>query len=106
MLASIGLSEPDLLCGMHLPIEYHEDNLPPRDSLFDQRHNNCSGKHAGSLGYCRMHGYDCGDYLAIAHPLQRDIIQVITRLSGRRSSGVERMDAVRRISVCRCHAWR
>uniref|UniRef100_E1T9L4 L-asparaginase II n=1 Tax=Burkholderia sp. (strain CCGE1003) TaxID=640512 RepID=E1T9L4_BURSG len=86
MLSKIGVSERDLCCGLHLPIQYREDNLPPVGSYFDQRHNNCSGKHTGFLGYCRMHGYDHSDYVAAGHPLQQDIIQQIERLSGVRKS--------------------
>ena len=86
MLSKIGLSERDLRCGVHLPIQYGEDNLPPAGSCFDQRHNNCSGKHTGFLGYCCMHGHDHTDYVADGHPLQQDIVREIERLSGLRTS--------------------
>ena len=86
MLSKIDLSEHDLRCGVHLPIQYGEDNLPPTGSRFDQRHNNCSGKHAGFLGYCCMHGHGHADYVADGHPLQQDIVQEIERLSGVRAS--------------------
>ncbi|MBB3262361.1 MULTISPECIES: asparaginase [Paraburkholderia] len=86
MLSKIGLLERDLRCGVHLPIQYGEDNLPPGGSRFDQRHNNCSGKHAGFLGYCCMHRHDHADYVADSHPLQQDIVREIERLSGLRTS--------------------
>lgn len=80
LLKKLGRSEADLQCGCHLPIQYGDHNLPPLGSVFDQRHHNCSGKHAGFLGYCALHGH-ARDYLAPAHPLQRDIRQTIARLA-------------------------
>ncbi|PLZ01229.1 asparagine amidohydrolase [Burkholderia sp. WAC0059] len=86
MLAKVGVEESDLRCGVHLPLQYSDDNLPPHGSLFDQRHNNCSGKHTGFLGYCCMHGHSLGDYLAPDHPLQRDIAGEVAALSGLREA--------------------
>lgn len=80
LLEKISKSEADLRCGCHLPIQYGEDNLPPLGSTFDQRHNNCSGKHAGFLGYCSLHGHN-QNYLDPDHPLQLDIRQSIARLA-------------------------
>ncbi|HEY2606858.1 MAG TPA: asparaginase [Paraburkholderia sp.] len=82
MLAKIGMAESDLRCGVHMPDHYGENNLPPRGSVFDQRHHNCSGKHTGFLGYCCMHGYARASYLERDHPLQREIGQTVARLSG------------------------
>ncbi|KEZ02185.1 asparagine amidohydrolase [Burkholderia sp. MSh2] len=86
MLSKIGLSEQDLRCGVHMPIQYGEDNLPPAGSRFDQRHNNCSGKHAGFLGYCCLHRHTHTDYVADTHPLQQGIVREIEQLSGLRAS--------------------
>ena len=43
----------------------------PAGATFDQRHNNCSGKHAGFLAYCRMTETPLDTYLDDGHPLQR-----------------------------------
>lgn len=80
MLEKIGKSEADLRCGCHLPIQYSQHNLPPSGSVFDQRHNNCSGKHAGFLGFCSLHGLQ-QNYLEQDHPLQVDIRQGVARLA-------------------------
>ncbi|HTR06036.1 MAG TPA: asparaginase [Paraburkholderia sp.] len=86
MLAKINVAEPDLRCGVHIPNYYNENNLPPRGSFFDQRHHNCSGKHAGFLGYCCMHGYAHAQYLERDHELQRQISRNVSRLSGESES--------------------
>ncbi|NML31515.1 asparaginase [Paraburkholderia antibiotica] len=82
MLAKIGMAESDLRCGVHMPDHYGESNLPPRGSVFDQRHHNCSGKHAGFLGYCCMHGYARASYLDREHELQQEIGREVARLAG------------------------
>jgi L-asparaginase II len=81
MLAKIGASEVELQCGVHLPDYYGENNLPPRGSVFDQRHHNCSGKHTGFLGYCCMHGYLREHYLESDHPLQQQITHEVAALA-------------------------
>nr|WP_229631982.1 asparaginase [Pseudomonas quercus] len=80
LLEKISKSEPDLRCGCHLPIRYGEHNLPPFGSTFDQRYNNCSGKHAGFLGYCSLHGYN-QNYLDPDHPLQVNIREEVAMLA-------------------------
>ncbi|MFM0201926.1 asparaginase [Paraburkholderia fungorum] len=82
MLAKIGMAESDLRCGVHMPDHYSEDNLPPRGSVFDQRHHNCSGKHTGFLGYCCMHGYARAGYLERDHELQQEITRGVAALAG------------------------
>ena len=81
MLAKIRHEVTDLGCGCHLPDFYGADNLPPAGFHFDQRHHNCSGKHAGFLAYCRLHGLASDSYLAPDHPLQRDIQRVVASLT-------------------------
>jgi L-asparaginase II len=82
MLAKIGLTESDLLCGVHMPDHYSEHNLPASGSVFDQRHHNCSGKHTGFLGYCCMHGYARASYLERDHELQQAIGREVATLTG------------------------
>ncbi len=108
MLARIGAAEADLRCGMHVPIQYGEDNFPPRGTLFDQRPNNCSGKHAGFLGFCCMHGYGQEGYLNTDHPLQQEITREVASLAGLTQSdlwfGTDGCSAP--TSACRCGVWR
>jgi L-asparaginase II len=82
MLGKIGAAESDLRCGVHMPDHYNENNLPPRGSVFDQRHHNCSGKHTGFLGYCCMHGYARAQYLDREHELQQQISRDVAKLAG------------------------
>lgn len=84
MLTRIGRSHASLQCGCHVPLRFSYGGLtPPADLQFDERHNNCSGKHSGFLGYCVQHGLALDDHLSPAHPLQRAIRQsvaAVTRL--------------------------
>jgi L-asparaginase II len=49
---------------------------------FDERYNNCSGKHTGFLGYCVQHGLPLKGHLESAHPLQQAIRRQVTRVTG------------------------
>jgi len=74
ILAQLGLSEADLQCGCHVPTYYATvGEKPPANARFTQLHHNCSGKHAGMLAWCRLHGVSHQHYLAHDHPLQARI---------------------------------
>ena len=78
MLARIGCNCSSLQCGCHTPLRFSYGGLtPPADAKFDERHNNCSGKHAGFLAYCVQHGLALKDHLLPAHPLQQSIRQAV-----------------------------
>jgi L-asparaginase II len=65
MLAAIKLPYKALRCGCHLPGIYTSGGqTPPLNPVFDERHNNCSGKHSGMLAYCVQHGLPADDYIA------------------------------------------
>jgi L-asparaginase II len=81
MLQKIECTEHDLGCGCHLPERFQKGEAPPAGFVPDQRHNNCSGKHAGFLAYCRMAGLSLNDYLDPTHPLQREIVKVVCDLA-------------------------
>jgi L-asparaginase II len=83
MLHKAGCSEGDLQCGCHLPIAYSgtDKQIPPVSS-FSQLHNNCSGKHAGFLAYCRQHGLDVRSYLEPDHSLQHAVRAAVAHFSG------------------------
>lgn len=82
MLEKAGCTEHDLGCGCHLPERFANGEAVPPGFAIDQRHNNCSGKHAGFLAYCRMGGHSRHDYLDPLHTLQREIVKVVSDLSG------------------------
>ena len=82
MLTRIGHSHASLQCGCHVPLRFSYGGLtPPANLQFDERHNNCSGKHAGFLGYCVQHGLALKDHLLPAHPLQQSIRQAVASVT-------------------------
>ena len=71
MLASVGKDYHALQCGCHRPL-FAELGLGPLPPGFvpDERHNNCSGKHAGFVAHCVLKGLPLEGHLDPAHPLQ------------------------------------
>ena len=83
MLAKAGLGTSALRCGCHVPGLFAAlETCPPPGAVFDPRHNNCSGKHAGFLAYCVQHGLTLDDYIDPAHPLQLAIRRDVARATG------------------------
>jgi L-asparaginase II len=82
MLTRIGQSHTRLQCGCHVPLRFSYGGLtPPADLRFDERHNNCSGKHAGFLAYCVQHGLPLDHHLEPVHPLQKAIRQSVAAVT-------------------------
>ena len=81
MLDKAGLDYKTLQCGCHVPY-YVELGVGPAPATIDERHNNCSGKHAGFLSACVQQGWPLGNYLAPAHPLQQAIRREVARAVG------------------------
>lgn len=46
----------------------------------DQLFNDCSGKHAGFLAVCRKKGYTVKDYLEAEHPVQKEVLDIISKV--------------------------
>ena len=87
MLHKAGCAETHLQCGCHVPIHYATLNTQPvPGDTFTQLHNNCSGKHAGFLAFCRQHGHPTENYLDPAHPLQREIRSSLADITGMKES--------------------
>ncbi len=83
MLEKANLTYKALRCGCHVPAIFEAlGTAPPADLVYDERHNNCSGKHAGFLAYCVQHGLSLDDYEAPAHPLQAAIRRDVARATG------------------------
>ena len=83
ILARSGNAPSRLRCGCHVPYVFETTGRPvPPDARFDARHHNCSGKHAGFLAWCTLHGASHDDYLEPSHPLQRRIRDELGRLLG------------------------
>jgi L-asparaginase II len=81
MLDKSGLTYKTLQCGCHVPY-YVEAGVGPAPAVVDERHNNCSGKHAGFLAHCVQQGWPVGNYLAPGHPLQQAIRREVARAVG------------------------
>lgn len=74
MLARAGVGEARLRCGCHVPHRFASLGQTPEPGLrFTQVENNCSGKHAGFLAWCALHGAPFDSYLDPGHPLQAAI---------------------------------
>ena len=87
MLEKTGLTYKALRCGCHVPGIFSQlEVAPPADLAYDERHNNCSGKHAGFLAYCVQHGLSLNDYIAPDHPLQQAIRRDVARAVGMEAS--------------------
>ena len=83
LLAKAGNDRGRLRCGCHVPYVFDTlGQVPPPDARFDERHNNCSGKHAGFLAWCRLHDAPAASYLEPGHPLQRRIRTEVGGLLG------------------------
>ena len=96
MLDKAGLGTQALRCGCHVPSIFGTlETTPPAGYQYDERHNNCSGKHAGFLAYCVQHGLSLDDYIAPAHPLQQAIRRDVAR-----AVGLEAADLVPGIDGC------
>jgi len=74
ILAKIGLDPSYLQCGIQDP-NLRRDRI----ALFEKQekptalHNNCSGKHAGFLSYCKAEGLPTENYLDPNHQLHKEI---------------------------------
>ena len=81
MLAKSGLTYKRLQCGCHVPY-YVEATGAPKPEHYDERHHNCSGKHAGMLACCVQRGWPVETYVAPGHPLQQAIRREVARVVG------------------------
>lgn len=83
ILDRIGLGVGALRCGVHWPID--EDaarRLAAARREPDERHNNCSGKHAGMLTLARFWGCEAQDYTQPSHPVQDAILHRLAVMAG------------------------
>ena len=68
LLASIGVDESALRCGVHPP--FHADTAARLGAAVSPLHHNCSGKHAGMLAVARTLGVPAASYLDADGPVQ------------------------------------
>src|SRR3989454_817605 len=83
LLAKIGCSERDLLCGAHPPLsERVAHDYATRGVRLTAVYSNCSGKHAGMLALARHHGWPTEFYTRLEHPVQQRLLSEVAEWSG------------------------
>ena len=88
ILCKIGCDESDLECGCGTPLYYDTLGLPVPPQVWRAVHHNCSGKHSGFLGWCRMHDVPGADYVNPAHRLQQQIRSTLADAVGMSESSM------------------
>ncbi len=81
--AKAGLSESDLMCGVHVPgDEATAEALREQKQAPTPIRHNCSGKHTGMLTYAQMSGRKFPDlpYISFDHPIQQEILGVFSEM--------------------------
>jgi L-asparaginase II len=82
MLERAGLDETALRCGAQMPYDAETaKKLEQEGRPFTQLHNNCSGKHTGMLLTAVFRGLELDDYVAIEHPVQRELIKTFAGMA-------------------------
>ncbi|MGF9858567.1 asparaginase [Priestia endophytica] len=79
ILKKIGLDMEDLLCGSKYSVkeEYKIEQIANHVKL-TTANSDCSGKHGGMLASCLSKGYSIKEYNSKNHPLQKDIIDIVS----------------------------
>jgi L-asparaginase II len=77
----IGVTEQDLMCGMHIPSDEETARrmLLNGEKLTPVRHN-CSGKHTGMLAHAVLRHLTIVDYINPAHPIQTTILRAFSEM--------------------------
>lgn len=83
LLSRLGLSEADLECGAHQPIDAAaRATLRAQGAKPSNLHNACSGKHAGMLSVARAMGVPTAGYAGREHAVQQQVRAVIEAVIG------------------------
>lgn len=75
LLARAGLDPSALKCGGHRP--YHAPSADVVAGRYGPIHDNCSGKHAAMLAWCRHMDEDRATYLEYDHPVQERVRELL-----------------------------
>ena len=80
ILTKIDCKESDLECGFHFPLDKNNKSQLHSNSVTKSNiYNNCSGKHAGLLGFIKHMGYNHKDYINHNHPIHAHINNYIQK---------------------------
>ncbi len=87
--AKVGISESDLLCGVHAPSDAAtaQAMLARGEAPTSNRHN-CSGKHTGMLAHARLRNLPIEDYLNTEHEVQKTILRTFAAMLDMRPEDV------------------
>ncbi|MCU9613452.1 asparaginase [Caldibacillus lycopersici] len=82
MLAKLPVREHELYC----PASYPLNNEPKEEMLRENKekrrlYHNCAGKHIGFITVCREMGFPVEGYWEVDHPLQQQILNILSELS-------------------------
>jgi L-asparaginase II len=78
-----GISEEELLCGIHPPIhKATADRLKSSGIPVSINRHNCSGKHSGMLAYAKLRGWPQENYIDPQHPMQQEIFSLFAEIAG------------------------
>jgi len=81
ILRKINLDGQALQCGAHAPRDKEMRHQLLLEGLKPEAiHNNCSGKHSGMLAYALLKGYDIEGYYLKDHPVQQDMLKVVSEM--------------------------
>lgn len=79
ILQKANVAEDCLKCGATYPsYKKAADDLRAKGEKPAPIYHNCSAKHAGMLIVCQFKGYDKSTYLKPEHPLQQEILEIIS----------------------------
>jgi len=83
LLAKIGCSERDLLCGPHPPLSAAvAQDYTTRGVRVTAVYSNCSGNHAAMLALARHHGWPVEFYTRVEHPVQQRCLAAVSAWTG------------------------
>jgi L-asparaginase II len=90
ILRDAGLDERALQCPEVWPLSQIARVLQIRRGVVSKRRvfHNCSGKHAAMLAACVARNWPIDSYLSSDHPLQREIVEIVTEATGIRPEPV------------------
>ena len=82
MLRAVGLESSDLQCPSSWPLSESATARLHREGRDEMERvwNNCSGKHAAWLRACRAKGWPVASYLAPDHPIQLQVVDLVSDL--------------------------
>ncbi|MFC5649661.1 asparaginase [Paenibacillus solisilvae] len=82
LMSKIGIQEEQLVCLPAYPLGENAKNQLIAEGKPKRRiYHNCSGKHLGILSLCKHKGYSTDDYTEPDHPVQQQIVKVLSYLS-------------------------